>query len=89
MTKKRALKLLESLGNSLEKEKGLEDAASVIYVLAGTVALDNKEALSSLCHHNATWAAEALRIVQENQKNETASPPSNETTPPPLILPDK
>tara|TARA_R100000808_G_C2123513_1_gene134237 strand:+ start:886 stop:1137 length:252 start_codon:yes stop_codon:yes gene_type:complete len=83
MTRKKALKLLEGLGSSFEKEKGLEDAASVIFVLAGTVALGNEEALRSLCHHNATWAAEALRIVQENQKNDEASPPES-----PLILPD-
>tara|TARA_B100001123_G_C15278985_1_gene1013259 strand:- start:179 stop:430 length:252 start_codon:yes stop_codon:yes gene_type:complete len=83
MTRKKALKLLEGLGSSFEKEKGLEDAASVIFVLAGTVALGNEEALRSLCHHNATWAAEALRIVQENQKNDEAPPPES-----PLILPD-
>jgi len=83
MTRKRALKLLENLGSSLEKEKKLEDAASIIYILAGTVALDNDEALRSLCHHNAAWAAEALRIVQENQKDGGTPPPES-----PLILPD-
>ena len=83
MTRKRTLKLLENLGNSLEKEKGLEDAASIIYVLAGTVALGNEEALRSLCHHNATWAAEALRIVQKNQEGGDPPPPVS-----PLILPD-
>lgn len=84
MTRNKALKLLENLGNSLQKEKDLEEAASVIFILAGTVALNNKEALLSLSHHNALWAAEAVRALQ-SQGEDGETPPSES----PLILPDK
>lgn len=70
MTRKKSIKLLENLGNSLNKHKDLEEAASVVYILAGTVALDNKEALTSLCMHNVMWANEALKAVQRGQEEE-------------------
>ena len=73
MTRKKAIKLLENLGSALDKEKKLGEAASVIYILAGTVALDNEEALSSLCMHNVIWADEALKAVQRGQEEEKKS----------------
>ena len=73
MTRKKSIKLLENLGNALNKEKDLEEAASIIYILAGTVALKNKEALSSLCMHNVVWANEALKAVQRGQEEEKKS----------------
>ena len=70
MTRKKTLKLIENLANSLSKEKGTEDAASILYVLAGTIALDNEEALNSLCIHNIMWADQTLKAMQENQKKD-------------------
>ena len=68
MTRKKTLKLIENLANALNKEKGMEEAASVMYILAGTIALDSEEALKSLCIHNVMWAEQALKAVQEGQK---------------------
>lgn len=68
MTQKRTLKLIESLANSLNKEKGMGDAASILFILAGTIALKNEDALKSLCLHNVLWAEQALKAVQENQE---------------------
>ena len=79
MTRKKTLKLIENLANALNKEKGMEEAASVMYVLAGTIALDSEEALKSLCIHNVMWAEQALKAVQEGQKDGG--------TPPPEIIP--
>ena len=79
MTRKKTLKLIENLANTLSKEKGMEDAASIVYVLAGTVALDNEEILSSLCMHNVLWADQTLKSIQQQEKSGG--------TPPPLILP--
>ena len=79
MTRKKTLKLIENLANTLNKEKGMEDAASIMYVLAGAVALDNKEALNSLCIYNVMWADQTLKAVQESQKDGG--------TPPPEIIP--
>jgi hypothetical protein len=81
MTRKRTLKLIENLANTLSKEKGMDDAASVMYVLAGTIALENEEALNSLCVHNVVWADQTLKAIQESQKNGG--------TPPPEIVPPK
>ena len=81
MTKKRTLKLIENLANTLNKEKGMEDAASIMYVLAGTIALDSEEALNSLCIHNVLWADQALKAIQ--QSNEV----DGGTAPPDMNLP--
>ena len=81
ITRKRTLKLIENLANTLNKEKGMEDAASIMYVLAGAVALDNEEALNSLCVYNVMWADQTLKAIQESQKNGG--------TPPPEIAPPK
>ena len=64
MTRKRTLKVIENLANTLNKEKGMEDAASVMYVLAGTIALKNEEALHALCMHNVQWADQVLKAIQ-------------------------
>jgi len=66
MTRKKTLKLIENLANTLNKEKGMEDAASVMYVLAGTVALENEEVLNGLCMHNVAWADQVLKAIQES-----------------------
>ena len=75
MTRKKTLKLIENLANTLNKEKGMEDAASVMYVLAGTIALENEEVLSGLCMHNVAWADQVLKAIQESQT--TGDPPSD------------
>jgi hypothetical protein len=78
MTRKRTLKLIENLANTLNKEKGMEDAASIMYVLAGTIALESEEALSSLCMHNVVWADHTLKAIQSQQKDgETPPPPTS------------
>ena len=82
MTKKRTLKLIESLANTLNKEKGMEDAASILYVLAGTVALESEEALNALCMHNVVWADQTLKAIQAHQKDGGTPPPENK-----IILP--
>ena len=69
MAKKSTLKRLEDLADALSKQEGMEDAASVLFVLAGTMALDNKEILKSLCMHNVIWADQTLKAIQENQKD--------------------
>jgi hypothetical protein len=78
MTRKRTLKLIENLANTLSKEKDMEDAASIMYVLAGAIALDNKEALNSLCIYNVMWADQTLKAVQEAQKDGGTPPPEDE-----------
>jgi len=70
MTRKKTLKLIESLALSLSKEKGMEDAASIMYVLAGTIALNNKEALNSLCIHNVMWADQTLKAMKSQHNDE-------------------
>ncbi|MAH47186.1 hypothetical protein CMI37_15270 [Candidatus Pacearchaeota archaeon] len=75
MTRKKTLKLIENLAITLNKEKGMEDAASVMYVLAGTIALDNEEALSSLCMHNVIWADQTLKAIQSSSKVDGGTPP--------------
>jgi len=79
MTKKRTLKLIENLANTLNKEKGMEDAASIMYVLAGTIALDSEEALNSLCIHNVLWADQTLKAIQQSNEVDggTAPPDMN------------
>ena len=67
MTRKKTLKLVENLANTLNKEKGMEDAATVIYVLAGTIALDSEEVLSGLAMHNIVWADQVLKAIQKNK----------------------
>jgi hypothetical protein len=67
MTRKKTLKLVENLANTLNKEKGMEDAATVMYVLAGTIALDNEEVLSNLSMHNIVWADQVLKAIQKNK----------------------
>ena len=69
MTRKRTLKTIENLATQLNKEKGMEDAASILYVLAGTIALENEEALHSLCMHNVVWADQTLKAIQTHQKD--------------------
>ena len=81
MTRKKTLKLIENLANTLNKEKGMGDAASIMYILAGTIALDSEDALKSLCMYNVVWADQALKAVQESQKDGG--------TPPPEIIPPK
>ena len=78
MTRKKTLKLIENLANTLSKEKDMDDAASVMYVLAGAIALDNKEALNSLCIYNVMWADQTLKAVQESQEDGGTPPPENE-----------
>ena len=80
MARKSTLKRLEGLAEALNGQKGMEDAASVLYVLAGTIALGSKEALHSLCMHNVIWAEQTLKAVQEAQKDGGTPPP--ETIPP-------
>jgi len=80
MTRKRTLKLIENLANSLNKEEGLEDAASIMFVLAGAIALENEEALNSLCIHNVMWADQTLKAIQSSQED-------GGTPPPKIILP--
>ena len=75
MTRKRTLKLIENLANALNKEKGMEDAASIMYVLAGTIALESEEALNSLCMHNVVWADQTLKAIQDAAKVEGGTPP--------------
>ena len=82
MTRKKTLKLIENLANTLNKEKDMEDAASIMYVLAGAIALDNKEALNSLCVYNVMWADQTLKAIQESQK-----PQKDGGTPRPEIIP--
>jgi hypothetical protein len=82
MTRKRTLKLIENLANALNKQKGMEDAASIMYVLAGTIALENEEALNSLCMHNVVWADQTLKAIQSANKVDGG-------TPPPQIIPPK
>ena len=77
MTRKKTLKLIENLANTLHKEKGMEDAASIMYVLAGTIALDNKDALNALCVYNVMWADQTLKAIQEAQKDEEDPSPTN------------
>jgi len=79
MTRRKTLKLIENLANTLSKEKGMEDAASIMYILAGTIALDSEDALKSLCMYNVVWADQALKAVQSQQKDGG--------TPPPEIIP--
>jgi len=79
MTRKRTLKLIENLANALNKEKGMEDAASIMYILAGTIALDNEEALKSLCMYNVVWADQALKAIQSQQKDGGTPPPEDES----------
>ena len=81
MTRKKTLKLIENLANTLNKEEGLEDAASIMFVLAGTIALENEEALNSLCVHNVMWADQTLRAMQSHKDGGTP-PPENK-----IILP--
>ena len=75
MTRKRTLKLIENLANTLNKKKGMEDAASIMYVLAGTIALESEEALNSLCMHNVVWADHTLKAIKEAQKDGGTPPP--------------
>ena len=75
MTRKRTLKLIENLANTLNKEKGMEDAASIMYVLAGTIALESEEALNSLCMHNVVWADQTLKAIQAAGKVDGGTPP--------------
>jgi hypothetical protein len=82
MTKKRTLKLLENLASDLEKSKGMEDASSILYVLAGTIALENEDALHSLCMHNVVWADQTLKAIQSHQKDGGTPRPENK-----IILP--
>ena len=53
----------------------MEDAASIMYVLAGTIALENEEALSSLCLHNVVWADQTLKAIQSPNKVDGGTPP--------------
>jgi len=76
MTRKRTLKLIENLADTLNKEKGMEGAASIMFVLAGTIALDNEEALNSLCIHNVMWADQTLRAMQSQRDGGTPKPES-------------
>ena len=69
MAKKSTLKRLEALADALSKQEGMEDAASVLFVLAGTMALENKEILKSLCMHNVIWADQTLKAIQSSQKD--------------------
>jgi len=80
MTRKKTLKLIENLANALNKEKGMEEAASIMYVLAGTIALGSEEALNSLCMHNVIWADQTLKAVQEAQGNGDTPPPEAESS---------
>ncbi|MAF43695.1 MAG: hypothetical protein CMI54_05965 [Parcubacteria group bacterium] len=75
MTKKRTLKQIENLATALNKEKGYEDAASIMYVLAGTIALDNEEALHSLCVHNVLWADQILKAIQSSGEDKGTPQP--------------
>jgi len=75
MTRKRTLKLIENLASALNKQKGMEDAASIMYVLAGTIALESEEALNSLCIHNVVWADHTLKAIQSQQKDGGTPPP--------------
>ena len=75
MTRKKTLKLIENLANTLNKEKGMEDAASIMYVLAGTIALENEEALNSLCIHNVMWADSVLKAINNSQTDGGTPPP--------------
>tara|TARA_B100000029_G_C16986052_1_gene745581 strand:- start:243 stop:497 length:255 start_codon:yes stop_codon:yes gene_type:complete len=81
MTRKKTLKVIESLAESLNKEEEMEDAASILYVLAGTIALDNKDALNSLCIHNVMWADQTLKAITRSQEEDGGTPK------PKIILP--
>ena len=74
MTRKKTLKLIENLANTLNKEGGMEDAASIMYILAGTIALENKEALNSLCLHNVVWADQTLKAIQSASETDGGTP---------------
>ena len=67
--------MVESLADSLNKEEETKDAASILYVLAGTLALDSKEALNSLCMHNVIWADQTLKAIRHSQKDGGTPPP--------------
>ena len=77
MTRKKTLKRIEALANSLNEDKGLEDAASILYILAGTIALENRDALNSLCMHNVLWADSALKAIQSADVTEGTPPPKS------------
>ena len=82
MTRNKTLKLIENLATSLNKEKGMEDAASILYVLAGTIALNSEEALNSLCIHNVMWADQTLKAItpqkEEGEPEVGGESPENE-----------
>ena len=77
MTRKKTLKLIENLANALNKQKGMEDAASIMYVLAGTIALESEEALSSLCIHNVVWADHTLKAKLQTSLKNNSNPNEN------------